>query len=191
VLLDPRARRREGPCTPSLRDEDDACTIGRMPRNKEHRVSATAGLVVATALLVALPATAKDRSCTPELAKAAEEATDGARRGWKDLHDQYVRYVRRAGCDDGGIAEGWTAAVGHLLASRWGELPKLCPLAREDPDFLAFVLKHIDVTIPGDDLDAVRTKATTACPRHCEELCEKVRLAVDAIDSDVPKGAGR
>jgi hypothetical protein len=145
-----------------------------------------AGAVKWAALFVgvALAATglASDSRCSPDLAKAAEEATDVARRSWRDLHDQYVRYVKRAACDDGGIAEGWSDAVGHLLARRWSELPNLKRLAKGEPDFLTFVLKHIDLTLPRDDLDSVRRKATAACPHGCDKLCEKLRLAVDAVD---------
>lgn len=141
-----------------------------------------AALLVGVAL--AATGTASESRCTPDLAMAAEEATDIAHRSWKDLHDQYVRYVKRAACDDGGIAEGWSDAVGHLLGRRWHELPKLNRLAKSDPDFLTFVLKHIDMTQLPADLDSMRTNATTACPKGCEKLCEKVRLAVDAVDAE-------
>jgi hypothetical protein len=30
----------------------------------------------------------------------------------------------------------------------------------------------------------MQTKATTACPQGCEKLCEKVWLAVDAVDAE-------
>ena len=148
-------------------------------------------------LLHAAPATATEPSCTPELATAAEQAVAvlpgayKARRTWKDLHYLYVKYVKRAGCDDGAIAEGWSYAVGHLLAYRWGELPELNRLAKADPDFLTFVLRHIDLTLPGEDLDNLRTKATMSCPYSCEMLCGKVRQAVDAAKAEVHMGAGR
>ncbi len=137
-----------------------------------------AGVALATTVAASEP------RCTPDLAKAAEEATDIAHRSWKDLHDQYVRYVKGAACDDGGIAEGWSDAVGHLLAHHWRELPKLDRLAKSDPGFLAFILKHIDLTLPGDDLEDMRNKAMTECPKGCETLCERVRFAVDAVDAE-------
>ena len=134
-----------------------------MPTGHRSRpLLAAAGVVVATLLLHAAPATATEPSCTPELATAAEQAVAvlpgayKARRTWKDLHYLYVKYVKRAGCDDGAIAEGWSYAVGHLLAYRWGELPELNRLAKADPDFLTFVLRHIDLTLPGEDVRVPR-----------------------------------
>jgi len=139
---------------------------------------------LAPLLALVLVAGAQLRPCTQEEAKAAEEGTYLARRSWAELHAQYVTYVKRAACDDGAIAEGWSDAVGHLLADRWKEFPKLSRLTDSDPGFLPFVIRHIDLTIPAETWDRIRENAKVACPRGHDQFCKAILLALDRGEAE-------
>jgi len=128
---------------------------------------------------------AQPRPCTREEEMAAEESTHLARRSWGELHDLYVKYAKRATCDDGAVAEGWSDAVGHLLADRWKELPKLSRLTDSEPDFLRFIVRHVDLTIPAAERDRIRASAKAACPRELDRLCEAILLALDRGDAEI------
>lgn len=119
--------------------------------------------------------------CTQAEAQLAEAGIDTAGRSWADLHDQYVKFAKRAACDDGAIAEGFSDAVGNLLARGWKELPKLARLINADPDFLAFVVKHIDLTIPAVDLDHIRANAKSSCPGKHGRVCNRILHALARV----------
>lgn len=139
---------------------------------------------LAPLLAVVIVAGPQPRPCTLQEAKAAEEGTYLARRAWADLHAQYVTYVKRAACDDGAIAEGWSDAVGHLLANSWERLPDLARLTESEPAFLGFVIRHIDLTIPADTWDRIRANANTRCPEGYGNVCKAVLLALAKGDAE-------
>lgn len=134
---------------------------------------------------MAAPVGAKTRPCTRADAMAAEDATDVAHKSWAILNTQYLKYARAADCDDGAIAEGWSDAVARLLANAWDELPTLARLVKADPEFLPFVVRHIDATADTDDLERVRANAERRCPPGgYEQLCRVIATAATGALAD-------
>ncbi len=53
-------------------------------------------------------------------------------KSWSLLYKSYKHFSH---CDDGAIGEGYSDAVGKLLADRWEEFSKFTELARVDHGF--------------------------------------------------------
>ena len=121
----------------------------------------------------ALPKESPKRPCSQDEAMRAEKEIDNLK-DWDQMCGWYRRFSR---CDDGAIGEGYSDAVGQLLANRWEDFGKLAKLAATDNEFQSFVLKHIDETIPADTLGKIRRNASTDCPSSRTKLCRLVAKA--------------
>ena len=115
---------------------------------------------------------AKDepKPCTKQEAMQAEESTDHLE-GWSEVYQSFTRFSQ---CDDGGIAEGYSDAIGKLLADKWDQFPDLVKLATKDKRFQSFVLRHVDETIPDDMLKKVGQNARDECPTNAGGLCKLI-----------------
>jgi hypothetical protein len=95
----------------------------------------------------------------------------------------YRSYARFSHCDDGAIAEGYSDAVGKLLADKWQNLGRLIELTKLHKGFQRFVLKHIDSTLSSETLLKISNNARSSCPANAQRLC---RLFADAADGKSP-----
>jgi hypothetical protein len=100
----------------------------------------------------------------------AEESTDHLN-NWTDVHRSFKRFSQ---CDDGSIAEGYSDAIGRLLADNWDQFPDLIKLAARDDGFQRFVLQHVDETIPADTLKKIIQNAKGHCPADASGLCKMI-----------------
>ena len=119
------------------------------------------------------------QSCSASKEQAETQA--GTVSSWDALYSWYRVYRN---CDDGVIAETSSAAVGGLLAGRWNTLPRLGLLARRDPGFRQFVLKHFGWTIEMQDIEpkdveAIKRKARKQCPAELHGLCSDLWNVAD------------
>jgi hypothetical protein len=108
--------------------------------------------------------------CTHLEAMQAEENTDHLR-DWNAVYQSFTRFSQ---CDDGGIAEGYSDAIGKLLADNWNQFPDLVRLAAKDKRFQSFVLRHVDETIPDDTLKKLAQNAKGQCPTDAARLCKLI-----------------
>jgi hypothetical protein len=126
-------------------------------------------LHVLTFVVLTLTTTAASaKVCSQSDGMKAEDAVDSLHT-WAEIHAAFARYAPQ--CDDGGVAEGFSDRIVHLLASNWGALPVLYELARTDPGFGRFVLRHIDSTVNTDELRAITKHAESQCPSGYKRLC--------------------
>jgi hypothetical protein len=91
---------------------------------------------------------AENRACPVSAEKQAMTEADTLR-SWDALYKSYTLYQK---CDDGAIADGYSESVARVLADHWDTLPQLAELAKNDPKFLRFVLRHVDATDDDKDL---------------------------------------
>jgi hypothetical protein len=98
-------------------------------------------------------------------------------RTWDALSKSYKSY---RSCDDGFVGEQYSESVARILVDRWSTLPRLGSLARENPDFRRFVLKHVDATLDMNDVKKIRTRAITQCPEGLHGLCKDLRSQADS-----------
>jgi len=116
-------------------------------------------------------AVAKD--CSPADEEAADMATDYLT-NWQAVRDSYARYRQ---CDDGSIAEGNSEAVVRLLVDKWNTIPELVALTKQNADFESWVLKHIDTTVNGEDLESIERNAKENCGDNRKKICSKISSA--------------
>src|SRR5690349_15092690 len=141
----------------------------------KRRIFLVAGITVLS-LAPQLLAEGAQKPCTREEAMQAADDTDHLH-NWNAVYRPFKRFSQ---CDDGGIAEGYSDDVGKLLADHWEQFPGLVTLATNDRAFKAFVVRHIDETIPAGTLKKAAKNAKTRCPANATRLCKLIaRAAVD------------
>lgn len=92
-------------------------------------------------------------------------------KSWSAL---YLSFTRYASCDDGSIAEGYSASVSKLLAHHWPDFEDLRVLTIKSRAFNDFVLRHIDESISPDDRKLIEQNARAHCPAKGEMLCRSI-----------------
>jgi hypothetical protein len=111
--------------------------------------------------------------CTGTQATQADAEIDRMN-SWEKVARVFKRYGR---CDSGSIAEGNSEAVARLLTDHWATLPTLVKLARANPAFRDFVVRHVDTTLDTQDLDRIRSLTASACPKEAVALCRDLHSA--------------
>ena len=86
----------------------------------------------------------------------------------------YTLYKEFGGCDDGGIAEGFSDDVAQLFLGQWTDLGSLNRLFIADKSFKEFVLRHIDATLDESQLKGIASNAKSHCPAWGARLCRSV-----------------
>lgn len=135
------------------------------------------------AILLPSIALADGRICTKEEAQAAE-AVAATAQSLGQLHRQFERYSH---CDDGAIAEGFSEAVTFLLAERWQKVQRSYKVLRHDLAFRAFVIRHIDETVPTERLNHIAENAQKRCSSEMKELCLEIQIAAKKATQAVKK----
>lgn len=102
-------------------------------------------------------------------------------RSWSALYHSYKLYRQ---CDDGAIAEGYSESVARILVDHWETLPELSTFSRRDARFRRFVLRHLDATLNMDDVEMVRRKAQTRCPKALRPVCVDLIRKADSAMSE-------
>jgi hypothetical protein len=95
---------------------------------------------------------------------------------WDALYRSYRSYRQ---CDDGAIGEGYSESVARILVDHWITLSQLARLARNDAQFRAFVIGHVDATLNMDDLEKIRKNAKAQCPTGLRSMCNDLAKQAD------------
>ena len=116
-------------------------------------------------VFAAAPVSAAQTSCA-----LAEEATDGLD-SWPKVYHAYQQFPE---CDDGGVAEGYADKIEQLLADHWSDLDVLMKLVKSDPNFEAFVVRHLGEITTLPNAQAITRHAKQSCPRAAHALCARL-----------------
>jgi hypothetical protein len=100
---------------------------------------------------------------------------------WEMLKQAYSSYKH---CDDGYIAEGYSDTVVQILAKNWASVGTLNTIGVTDPEFLKFVLRHIDATTDTTQLKVITVQAKEHCPTQVNSLCSAILKASNAALSE-------
>lgn len=130
-------------------------------------------LATLACLFLVATGSAGAKDCSPADEEAADMATDYLT-NWQAVRDSYARYRQ---CDDGSIAEGNSEAVVRLLVDKWNTIPELVALTKQNADFESWVLKHIDTTVNGEDLESIERNAKENCGDNRKKICSKISSA--------------
>jgi hypothetical protein len=122
------------------------------------------------------------QDCSDIDAQAAGSAK-GSMKTWSDIYSGFQHYGH---CDDGGIAEGFSEAVVHLMASQWDSLPQAATLAKKDPSFRVFLLIHIDATADTNELRKIEKFSQFQCAAQLREFCTAIQASAKQAVSESP-----
>lgn len=109
----------------------------------------------------------QQKPCTDAEETQAEKAVDSLKT-WDQVYRSYKKFAQ---CDDGAVAEGYSDAVGKLLANDWAHFPRFVRLANADKRFGQFVVRHVDESLPGETLEKISKNARSECPANAKRLC--------------------
>jgi hypothetical protein len=113
--------------------------------------------------------------CSQSLGMEAENAVD-TMKSWSSIYSGFKRYKS---CDDGGVAEGFTDAVVHLLTSDWSSLKDAEQLSARSSSFRSFLLRHIDASADTEDLKAIVNFSKSKCPANLKSFCTSIHRAAE------------
>jgi hypothetical protein len=118
--------------------------------------------------------------CPPEMNSRAGDLLVDARRDWFALSKHQKIF---ASCDDGELGEGYSDAVANLFAERWDLFGTFVTLAKTDPAFQGWAIRHIDASASGENLDKIVLNSNTCVDDpSLEKLCKMIRQkAADAL----------
>lgn len=116
-------------------------------------------------------------ACSHEMNNRAESLLVGARGNWSSLLKHQRTFVS---CDDGELGEGYSEAVVNLFAHRWDQFGTFSVLARKNPAFKFWAVRHIDATTSDEDLNRIVLN-TSACINDAAvaSLCKDIRRAAE------------
>jgi len=87
----------------------------------------------------------------------------------------FYRWFRQSQqCDEGAVAEAYSAAVVEMLANQWERIVGLQHLASVRPEFGPFVIRHIDETATREQLDRIVDNARRRCPTEAASICSEI-----------------
>lgn len=124
----------------------------------------------------AVNATAAERACSPNAEESAARI-----KGWIQLQDHFHRFGLGA-CDAGDLADAYSDRVDKLLAKQWKDVSTLAFLVKSDPEFLQFVLHHVDAKWEEGNAGKVVANARKKCPKSATRLCAEIVKAIDTMD---------
>jgi hypothetical protein len=110
------------------------------------------------------------KECSKAEAIAADKGLEHLN-SWVDIQDAFRHFGH---CDDGGIAEAYSDRIMQMLSRRWSTVRDLDRLTRSDPNFRAFVLRHIDETWVNIEFNRVMNLAATQCPSGAPRICAAI-----------------
>jgi hypothetical protein len=140
------------------------------------------------AIAGALAANAEDKPCTKADAAAAQKAIERVVM-WDQLQKAWQDYRQ---CDAGALDELYTDALLRLLVD-WKRPELLAATMDKDPQYRAFIVRHIQSPAAKEDRESVYSRAKTSCPANlaafCKEIAEAARPAAEAAKpiAEAPK----
>lgn len=115
------------------------------------------------------------KTCSPKEAKAAE-VLSASISSWKKLRYVFHKYGH---CDDGAIGEGFSESISVLMTEQWKSIDQFVRLSKKDSAFHAFVIRHLDETVPADRLQKIKFNAESNCIKSAQNVCLEIRQALD------------
>jgi hypothetical protein len=139
-------------------------------------------LIFFSALLLsaAAPATTAQNRCTEDQQK--QVLHDLAKNQLKNWSRVYRSFQDFAQCDGSSVAEGYSAAIAHLLTSDWQQLDVLIRLTTSDKPFKDFVLRHIDNTLSEAEVKAIGDNAEMRCVEGEQPFCRNIVARVQTYN---------
>ena len=78
------------------------------------------------------------------------------------------------------LAEGFSESVSRLLVEDWRNVDYLFASPHSSAKFRAFVVRHVDETIPTERMRKIASNAWDRCPVGGVEFCDMLKRSVSA-----------
>ena len=131
-----------------------------------------AAVVIALASATAL---AQGKACSPADSKAAEQALDRVV-NWDLLHKAWKDYNH---CESGAAKDAFTEAF-LRLAVQWKDVEQFAARYQAEPQYKAFIQRHIASPAAKDDAESLFSRAKSDCPPRLEAFCAEIAEAAKA-----------
>jgi hypothetical protein len=125
--------------------------------------------LAAIALLASIPALAADKQCTRADIGNAQRSIDKVVT-WAQLRKAYTDFRH---CDNGDIADQFTDALLRLVVD-WRGVEEFAAAAQKDPDYMTFLITHLQSPAAKDDRETVYARAKKECPKSLDSFCAQV-----------------
>jgi hypothetical protein len=109
--------------------------------------------------------------CPQRLAREAIDKVSDVN-SWDGVFRSFKKYKR---CDDGAVAEGFSASIANLLADQWEDVGEFSALSRRDRGFNRFVISHVDETMNLDQAVKIKRNVKYKCPAKVIKVCHQIR----------------
>jgi hypothetical protein len=126
----------------------------------------------AVAVLASVPVLAADKQCTRADIGNAQRNIDKVIT-WAQLRKAWGDYRH---CDTGDIGDLYTDALLRLMVD-WKGVEEFAAAAQKDPDYMAFLVSHLQSPAAKDDRPTVYARAKKECPKTLDDFCAKVAEA--------------
>ncbi|MFK2902205.1 hypothetical protein ISP15_17895 [Dyella jejuensis] len=128
-------------------------------------------------LCLPLSSASAQEHCSPEMNNQAVFLLNDASGNWQSLLEHQKKFVV---CDDGELGEGYSDAVVRLFARRWSQFGTFAAIAKKDPAFQHWAIRHIDATASNQDLNKiVHNAAACANDMSVGYLCKLIRQSAE------------
>lgn len=131
---------------------------------------------VLVALAFAIPAHAQDKPCPKPDAAKAEKALDRVV-NWQQLHQAYRDFRH---CDRGPLDELFTDTMLRLMVE-WRNVEGLADPVQKDPEYKAFIHRHLLSPMAKPDHPSVYSRAKASCPAGLEAFCAELAELVKPL----------
>jgi hypothetical protein len=108
--------------------------------------------------------------CTKSQAQAAYQLAPEIRT-WDGLYQAFRKYAH---CDDGAISGGFSESTSIILSDNWGTLKRGATLMKQNPNFKAFVFRHLGEETPRDRWTRIVENASKDCPDSLLPICKEL-----------------
>jgi hypothetical protein len=137
------------------------------------------------AMLGGIPALAADKQCTRADIGNAQRAIDKVIT-WAQLRKAYTDFRH---CDNGDIADQFTDALLRLVVD-WKGVEEFAAAAQKDPDYMSFLVTHLQSPAAKDDRETVYARAKKECPKTLDSFCAQVADASKAGGGSAGSSSG-
>jgi hypothetical protein len=124
-------------------------------------------------LVLATPALAQEKACSPAESAAAEKAADRIV-NWEQLYKTWQQYRH---CDKGPVEDVLTEALLRCIVE-WKHIEGLAGPMEKDKDYREFVYRHLSSPAAKADVESVYSRAKMNCPKGMDTFCGQIATAV-------------
>ena len=125
---------------------------------------------------------ASKNKCTRDEAAQAE-SRGSELKSWREVYKSYKQFAH---CDDGAIAEGFSASISNLLARDWAHFNELVKLVESDKGFEKFFIKHVDELKLIEDGKKIMENVGSRCPPKNAHLCKQILDKIKTVSPGNP-----